>query len=38
MFCGIIQLASTKLATAGAPNPAYMTILTFTITEISGLH
>jgi hypothetical protein len=33
MFYGI-----TQLATAGASNPAYVTVLTFTITEISGLH
>jgi len=38
MFYGITQLASKKLATDGAPNPAYVTVLTFSITEISGLH
>lgn len=31
MFYGITQIASTKLATAGAPNPAYVTVLTFPI-------
>jgi hypothetical protein len=31
MFYGITQLASTKLATTGAPNPAYVTVLTFPI-------
>jgi len=31
MFYGITQLASTKLATAGAPNPAYVRVLTFPI-------
>jgi hypothetical protein len=38
VFYGITQLASAKLATAGAPNPAYVTVLTFTFIEISGLH
>jgi hypothetical protein len=38
MFYSIKQLASTKLATDGAPNLAYVTVLTFSITEISGLH
>jgi hypothetical protein len=38
MFYGITQLASTKPATAGTPNPAHVTVLTFTITEISGLY
>ena len=31
MFYSITQIASTKLLTAGAPNPAHVTGLTFTI-------